>query len=97
MQILHPHDRRVDVDAAPDAAAAAPVVDLALRVRRRRRDVRQDLRLRRRRGDVEGRERVVAGGFRQRGEEAVDEGRNVLRVLRVREVDALRARDEVGV
>ena len=69
------------------------MVDLALRVRRRRRDVRVDLRLGRRGGDVERRE--VRRG--QRGEDGVDEGGDVLGVLRVAEVDALGAGDEVGV
>ena len=93
VQIRHPDDRRIHVHAGPDPARARPVVDLALRVRRRRRDVRVDLRLGRRGGDVERRE--VRRG--QRGEDGVDEGGDVLGVLRVAEVDALGAGDEVGV
>ena len=69
------------------------MVDLPLRIRRRRGDVAQDLRLGRSRRDVE-RGEARRG---QSGEDVVDEGRNVLRVLRVAEVDALGPGDEVGV
>lgn len=93
VQIPHPDDRRVRIHAAPQPARAGPVVDLALRVRRRRRDVRQDLRRGRRGRDIE-RGEVRRG---QGGEDGVDEGRDVLRVLRVAEVDALGPGDEVGV
>ena len=69
------------------------MVDLALRVRRRRRDVLEDIRLGRRGGDVERGE----VGFGQGGEDVVDVRRDVLGVLRVGEVDVLGARDEAAV
>ena len=71
------------------------MIDLALGVRRRRGDVLQDLRLGCRGGDIERGE--GARGFGQLLEDVVDEGGDVLGVLRVGEVDALGPRDEVGV
>ncbi len=93
MHILGPYDRRVHIHTTPDPAAAAPVVDLALRVVRERRDVLEDVGLAGRGGDVE-RGQVGAG---QRLEDGVDEGRDVLGVLRVGVVDARGAGDEVGI
>ena len=67
------------------------MIDLSLRIRRRRGDVAHDLRLGRSHGDVQ-RGEARRG---QSGEDVVDEGRNVLRVLRVAEIDALGPGDEV--
>ena len=93
MQILHPDDGGVRIDAGAEPTAAAPMVDRSLRVRRRRGDVLEDVGLGSRRGDVE---RGQVGRL-EPGEDAVDVRRDVLRVLRVGEVDVLRARDEVAV
>lgn len=93
VQISHADDRRIHINARPQPTRARPMIDLSIRIRRRRRDVREDLRLGRGGGDIQGRE-VRLG---QRGEDIVDEGRDVLRVLGVAEVDALGARDEIGV
>lgn len=93
VQILHANDRRVHIDARADATTARPMVDLALRVRRRRGDVLENIRLGRRGGDVERGE----VGLGQGGENVVYVRRDVLGVLRVGEVDALGARDEVAV
>ena len=59
------------------------MINHALRIRRRRGDIFQDLRLGRGGRDIERGE--VA--FREGGEDLVDEGSDVGRVLRVREVD----------
>lgn len=93
MHVLHPDDRRVHIDARADATAARPMVDLALRVRRRCGDVLEDIRLACRGGDVERGEVGLGEG----GEDVVDVRRDVLGVLRVGEVDALGARDEAAV
>ena len=93
MQILHPDHRGVDIDAGPDPARTAPVIDLPARVHVAvAGDVAHDLRHRRRAVQVQGCQ--VRG---QGVEEPPDEGRNVLRVLRVAVVDvARRAREVVG-
>ena len=83
MQILRPDDRRVDIHTRPDPTRTAPVIHLPARIRVVvTGDVTHDLR--HRGGSVEVQGRQVRG---QGVEEAADEGRDVLRVLRVAVVD----------
>ena len=93
MEILHPDDRRIGIHTRPEPTAATPMIDLTLRIRRRRSDILKDIGLGSRSGDIERGEVRLGQG----GEDVVDVGRNVLGVLGVGEVDVLRARDEVGV
>ena len=91
MEILHPDDRRIDIDTGPNPTRAAPMIDLPTRIRRARSDIAHDLRHRRSAVEIQGRQ--VRG---QGVEETADERRDVLRVLRVAVVDVARgARDVV--
>ena len=85
MQILHPDDRRIDIDTLPDATRTTPMIDLPTRIRRKRGDVAHNLRHRRRPIEIQ---RCQVRG--QGVEEPADEGRDVLRVLRVAVVDVRR-------
>lgn len=69
------------------------MIDHSLRIRRRRRDIRDNLRLSRSRRDVQ-RRKPRSGQF---GKDIVDEGSYILRVLRIGVVDALGAGDEIGI
>ena len=83
MQIRRPYDRRVDIHTRPDATRTAPVIHLPTRIRV---VVTGDIahNLRHRRPSVE----IQRGQVRGQGvEEPSDEGRDVLRVLRVAVVD----------
>ena len=93
MEILHPNDRRISIDTSPKPTTTTPMIDLTLRIRRRRSDILEDIRLGRRRGDIK-RGEVRLG---QSGKDIMDISRDILCVLGVGEVDVLRARDEVVV
>ena len=93
VQILHPDDRRINIDAGADTAGARPMVDLTDRVRRRGGDVGLDLGLGGGDGDIVRGEARSGEGL----ENVVDESGDVDGVLGVGVVDARGARDEVGV
>ena len=93
VHILHADNRGIDIDTRPDPARGTPMIHLALGVGAGGGDILCDIGLRRRLGEVERREARAGQG----GEDAVDERGDVLGVLRVGVVDALRARDEIAV
>ena len=53
MEILHPNDRSISINTSPEPTTATPMIDLTLRIRRRRSDILEDISLGRRRGDIE--------------------------------------------
>ena len=93
MKVLHPDDRRIRIHTSPEPTTATPMIDLTLRIGRRRRDILEDIRLARRRGDIQRGEI----GLREGGKDVMDISRDVLGILGVGEVDVLEARDEVVV
>ena len=53
MEILHANNRSISIDTGPEPTTTTPMIDLTLRIRRRRSDVFQDISLGRRSGDIE--------------------------------------------